>query len=233
MATPFPWLRCGAAFAGVTLSLLAAASPASACSCAGALEPDVALANADVVFEGTPRSSAWLQADLDLEGYTGARRFDFEVARYYKGQLGSSLSIFTIDQESACGRDYAEEAYIIYARYTDSGYLFDAACSNSAPTAFAGGARAALGAGVAPDPSIPNEWLDSGEASGESAAGDGAAGDGADGVSSGIQRVPLAADEGARGCASFVGSRRGASSAWVVALGGVVAVALKMRRRSR
>lgn len=219
------WQRTGAALAAAGLAALVDPSPASACSCAGPLEVEAALASADVVFEGTPRSTALLEADLGFEGYRGARRFDFEVVRYFKGQLGPSLSIFTIDQSTACGRQYSEQTYFIYARYTDTGYLMDNACSSSGPVALSSGARSTLGEGVAPDPTLLNEWSSpSGEGSAPTAPG----------VSSGVNRVPLDPDEGPRGCASLAEPRRPPSpTAWLVLLGGAALVALHRVRRSR
>jgi hypothetical protein len=188
-----------------------------------------------VVFEGTPTRGVPLQVDLGWPGYTGARRFDFEVTRYFKGQLGPSLSIFTIDQESACGRRYSTEPYFIYARYTDTGYLFDAACSNSGPVSLTYRDRAVLGAGVAPDPALPNEWSAPGD---DAVAGEEASSEENPGVSSGVNRVPLDSDEGPRGCALSAprsASGSGASNApgWLAALAGGVVLARRVRRRTR
>jgi len=229
------WLRCGAAAAVVTLSALVHARLASACSCLPPGETDAALASSDVVFEGTPSRAVLVQADLGFPGYTGARRFDFEVTRYFKGQLGPSLSIFTIDQESACGREYSPEPYFIYARYTDTGYLFDALCSNSGPTSLTYRDRAVLGAGVAPDPTVINEWS---EPSDDEASVEEEPSEESSGVSSGVNRVPLDSDEGPRGCASSVaprsasGSKASNSPAWLAVLASGVVLALRVRRRA-
>jgi len=183
------------------LSVLAPSGPARACSCAEAPEPEQAAENADVVFEGRPTQVEALQANLGFADYYGALRFRFEVARYYKGQLGPQLSVFTVDQSSACGRAYdLDEPHIIYARYTEDGLLTDFLCSRSLPLARADADRAALGAGVAPDPGVGDE-------TGVELASD-------------VGRNPVSS-EAPIGCASsLVGARSAARwPAWVALLG--------------
>jgi hypothetical protein len=216
----------GRAFAVVVLIALIAlldASPASACSCAGPSEPAVAAEGADVVFEGSPTAQELVQADLGFDGYFGAKRFRFDVARYFKGQLGPSVSLFTVDQSSACGREYSvDESHVIYARYSDSGLLTDFACSRSRPSSFADEDLAFLGAGVEPDPSFP-------EAVGESEAPASSSE-----VSSGIHRVPIAADgASAGGCASSLASPRPARPRPLASLLLVVVWLGWLRRRQR
>jgi hypothetical protein len=197
------------------------ASPAAACSCAGPAEADVALANADVVFEGAPRAMQLTEADLGIPGYLGAKRFEFEVDRYFKGQLGLRLALFTIDQGSACGRDYTlDEPHIIYARYSDSGLLTDFLCSRSHPSSLASSDLPLLGSGVAPDPAIASE---EDELDGTPEAPD---------VSSGIRHLPLDADE-SRGCGSSLAlpPATGQRSGLTVA-GGLALLAWHLRRRS-
>lgn len=173
------------------------------------------------MFEGRPTGAVALQADLGVGGYLGARRFSFEVARYFKGQLGPALSVFTVDESSACGRGYAlEEPYVVYARYTDSGLLSDFLCSRSGPSSFADEDLAILGSGIAPDPEVVDDWSVSGDpASGASVGG------------SGIERDP-AVRGGPAGCAASLRSER--SSAGRSALGalvGLVAVGCASARR--
>jgi hypothetical protein len=162
-----------------------------------------------------------LQVDLGFGGYVGAKRFRFEVTRYFKGQLGPSLPVFTVDQESACGRDYAlGESHVIYARYTDDGLLTDFACSPSAPSSAAAGALAVLGEGLAPDESYPED-LDTAPA----AANDSE-------VESGIHRVPVVTDQPARSCASLASA--GSSPLWPTLAASLGAIALAaVRRRPR
>jgi len=213
------WARVGAAVSFAALLVLAP-SPAAACSCAGPSEPDVALANADVVFEGTPRAMLLTEANLGLLDYQGAKRFDFEVVRYFKGQLGPSLAVFTIDQGSACGRHYTlDEPHIIYARYADSGLLTDFLCSRSHPSSLGSGDGAVLGSGVAPDPAIVSE---EDEVDGASEEPD---------VSSGIRHLPLDAEHESRGCASSLPPSPGHRS-WLAVAGGLALLAWRLRSRA-
>jgi hypothetical protein len=217
------WLRVAAAAALAALFVLDA-SPAAACSCAEPSEADVALANADVVFEGTPRAMRVTEADLGFPDYRGAKRFDFEVARYFKGQLGPSLALFTIDQGSACGRDYTlDEPHVVYARHSDSGLLTDFLCSRSHPSSLASSDLALLGSGVAPDPTIFSEEEDELEVTPE-----------APDVSSGIRHLPLDADHEARGCGSSLAlpPATGQRSGLAVA-GGLALLVWRLRRRAR
>lgn len=138
---------------GVSAALV---QPAAACSCAGEPEPSAALLAADVVFEGTVLGEPEaVRAQLGIDGYSGAARFRFAVARYFKGQQGSEAAIYTIDQESACGRSYASgSTYLVYGRLTPDGVLTDSLCSRTRPLANAAEDLALLGEGSAPDPSV-------------------------------------------------------------------------------
>lgn len=130
--------------------------PAAACSCAGLPAPAEALRAADVVFEGTVLGAPdAVRAQLGIEGYSGAARFRFAVARYFKGQQGSEAAIYTIDQESACGRRYAAgTTYLVYGRMLPDGVLTDSLCSRTRPLEDAEEDLALLGEGEAPDPSV-------------------------------------------------------------------------------
>jgi hypothetical protein len=217
-----PRLLCAIGVGG--LLSLAGSSRAWACSCAEPLDPALAVEGADVVFEGRATQAVALQADLGLGDYLGARRFQFEVTRYFKGQLGPQLSVFTVDQSSACGRAYGlDEPHVVYARYTESGLLSDFLCSRSRPVASAENDLELLGAGVAPDPGVADDT-----ASGVPAA------EGSD-----LERIPVAGGAPAAGCAASLslgaaapGSPRSAA-VWapVVALVGLVACRASLRRR--
>ena len=212
----------GATSVAVALLALVAARPAAACSCAAELEPDVALEGADVVFEGQPIEVKPLQVDLGFGDYLGARRFRFDVTRYFKAQLGPSVPIFTVDQRSACGREYSlGQTYVIYARYTDEGLLTDFACSRSRQLDAAEEDLTLLGAGLTPDVSYPED-LDT-----ASAATDGSAA-----TSSSIHRAPVPADAAPRGCASLApsGPARGAPGLALL-IGGLAALVAARRAR--
>jgi uncharacterized protein (TIGR03382 family) len=136
--------------------LFAGMNTAAACSCAGEPEPEDALRSADVVFEGTVLGEPEVvRAQLGLEGYEGAARFRFAVARYFKGQQGPEAAIYTIDQESACGRFYdAGATYLVYGRLQPSGALTDSLCSRTRLMASATADLALLGEGVPPEPGL-------------------------------------------------------------------------------
>lgn len=151
--------------------LAGAGGEAQACSCAGELSPGQSLSEADVVFEGTVRGEPEaVRADLGIEGYTGAVLFRFEVARYFKGQRGSEAAVYSIDQDSACGRTYAAgTTYVVYGQLTPEGLLTDSLCSRTRPIADAAEDLALLGEGAAPDPGVqPRDVIAERE---ESAAG--------------------------------------------------------------
>jgi hypothetical protein len=127
---------------------------AAACSCAGDANVESSIKSTDIVFEGRPRPDVEaVKADLGFSDYFGAKRFRFDVTRFFKGQLGATVSIFTVDQSSACGTSYSpDHTYLVYARYTDDGLLADYACSRSRLMTHAAEDLALLGAGVEPDP---------------------------------------------------------------------------------
>lgn len=220
---PRPFLGASAALAAL---LALDPSSASACSCVGLPDPATSIARADVVFEGTPRDTALLEAEVAVPGYFGARRFDFEVARYFKGQLGPDVAIFTSDQGTACGRTYPlHQSYVVYANYTDQGLLIDSSCSPSHPSSAASGDVPLLGAGVAPDPSLVSG---DGDADGEDDATDGAE---APEASSGIHRVPLDTEPEARGCAASLALPPAHEGTGLLALAALALAASALRRR--
>ena len=196
------------------LLLVAGTSRAWACSCPEAPDAELAAGRADVVFEGRATEAVAVQADLGLGDYSGARRFRFEVTRYFKGQLGPSLSVFTVDQGSACGRDYAfDEPQLVYARYAESGLLSDFLCSRSQPVAVADADLELLGSGFAPDPAVADET--------------GAAG-------SDLQRFPVAGGAPAGCAASLVSERAMATGPALGVLGMLLGLAVwraALRRR--
>lgn len=138
----------------LSAAVLGSARPSSACSCAGEAQAAEALRSADVVFEGTVlRGPEAVRAQLGIEGYTGAVRFHFGVARYFKGQRGEEALLYTVDQESACGRAYeANATYVVYGRLQPNGLLTDSLCSRTRLLSAASEDLALLGEGVAPDP---------------------------------------------------------------------------------
>jgi hypothetical protein len=181
----------GAALAALLLALVHE-SPAWACSCVGSSDTEAeiqaAVDRADVVFEGRATDVEALQAELTVTDYLGALRFRFGVTRYFKGQLGPNVDVFTIDQSSACGRAYTlGEPYVIYARYSTSGLLSDFLCSRSRPVSHASEDLERIGAGVEPDPSLVDEGVNDGDSA------------------SGIGRFPVSAESGSGCAASLTG----------------------------
>ncbi|MEY4550255.1 MAG: hypothetical protein RL685_6450 [Pseudomonadota bacterium] len=144
------------AVSGVLLGVAATAKPAAACSCAGYPEVESSLRDADVVFEGTVLALPEpVQAPLGYDRYTGAVRVRFQVARYYKGQRGSEVALYTIDQDSACGRYFDfRGTYVVYGRVLENGLLTDSSCSRTRLLSEAAEDLALLGEGAAPDPSV-------------------------------------------------------------------------------
>jgi hypothetical protein len=141
---------------GAAAGLLGGVRAAAACSCAGEPAPLDALRSADVVFEGTVLGEPEaVRAKLGIDGYEGAARFRFAVARYFKGQQGPEAAIYTIDQGTACGRFYdASTTYLVYGQLRPDGVLTDSLCSRTRTLADATEDLELLGAGEAPDPGV-------------------------------------------------------------------------------
>lgn len=143
---------------------------AAACSCPGEPEAAASVQFADVVFEGTVLSPPEaVRAELGIDGYSGTVRFRFEVARYYKGRLGSEASIYTIGQGSACGASYSVgSVYLVYARELENGTLTDSLCSRTRLLTQASQDLELLGDGVDPNPTVQPQDVVSDMASDES-----------------------------------------------------------------
>jgi hypothetical protein len=200
------------------------ASEAWACTCAGEPELASSIQRADVIFEGRLVAVEAVQAELGIEGYTGALRYQFDVSRYFKGRLGPNLPVFTIDQSSACGREYSFALdHLIYARYTDGGLLADFACSRSRPTPFSDEDLDALGAGVEPASELPELELP------EDMSGD----PDEDGEES-LPTVPIAGEAAAASCATSVApGRPGQVRMSLLALFGGAALLVLSRKHRR
>ena len=190
------------------------ASPAAACSCAEPPPPAEALAGADVVFEG--RAVAVELVEPDPSGL-GTQRWQFSVTRYFKGELGPTLTLTSPSVCCVCGRQYPLDVpFVVYARMSEQGALRDSMCSSSHALPFEPGEAAALGDGTPPDANL--------------AADD-------DPVGSGIHRVPVAAAEPAPGCAASLSSHDpsshdlSSSRSSLTALVALIATALCARRR--
>jgi hypothetical protein len=211
--------RCrvmGAAAAALTLTV--GVGDAGACSCVDEPALERSIENADVIFEGRLIAVDPVQAELGVDGYTGALRYQFDVARYFKGRLGRTLPVFTIDQSSACGRDYSFAfEHLVYARYTDAGLLADSACSRSRPSPFSDEDLDVLGVGIEPNPELAED----------------APSDPADDDES-LSNVPIAGEAAAASCATSLAPGQPAplplsSIGWV----GAAALLLMSRKHRR
>ena len=104
---------------------------ARACSCAQRLSPTQALTRADVVFEGRV-TRVPTRTDF-AKGFGGTVSYEFEVERYWKGVVESTMSLHTPSSGAACGRRFrAGERYLVYARVDgQTGNLVDTICSRT------------------------------------------------------------------------------------------------------
>ena len=122
---------------------------ARACSCLPPAPPSQALAQAAAVFEGRVTSGAEVAADPSL--FISLRRYEVEVLRVWKGELGDAAAVVTPSSSAACGRRFEiGERYLIYASRGDDGELTDYLCSRTRPSASADEDLAVLGPGTSP-----------------------------------------------------------------------------------
>ncbi len=116
---------------------------ASACSCLPPEPPKEALEKAEAVFVGRV-------LEVHEEGggnMLARRRYRFEVSRFWKGELGETITVSSAVSSAACGRSYTQdEQYLIYAS-TDAngGGLVDFLCSRTRTLASADEDLAVLG----------------------------------------------------------------------------------------
>ncbi|HFE44141.1 MAG TPA: hypothetical protein ENJ18_01425 [Nannocystis exedens] len=126
---------------------------ASACSCLPPEPPKEALEKAQAVFVGRV-------LEISEEGggdMLARRRYRFEVSRFWKGELGETITLSSAASSAACGRSYAQdEQYLIYAS-TDpnGGGLVDFLCSRTRTLASADEDLAVLGPGKVVETPLP------------------------------------------------------------------------------
>ncbi len=131
---------------------------ASACSCLPPEPPKEALEKAEAVFVGR-------LVEVSEEGggnMLARRRYQFEVSRYWKGELGKTTTLTSAVSSAACGRSYAQdEEYLIYASVdANGGGLVDFLCSRTRTLASADEDLAVLGPGeaiAAPQTTTPSD----------------------------------------------------------------------------
>jgi hypothetical protein len=152
--------------AAAALVVTAYGAEAVACSCA-VRSPEEQLVQADLVFTGTvarAASSVSESSPATLGALVGWR-YELSVDRYFKGELGQTVSI-TMD--SLCEQEYeAGQPYLVFATLAADGTLTDSLCSGTRPLrAGNSGVPEFLGVGTAPDPAVTRVLIDA-QASGE------------------------------------------------------------------
>jgi hypothetical protein len=134
--------------------------PAFACSCASG-DATARYEQSDVVFVGTVRSVSETNPTSTSQGQPVADAFyvdvDFAVDIAYKGVSEKSISIQTINQESACGFSFAtEERYLVYASQGSNG-LGTGICQGTVLASQASLPPPGASAAIAPTPSPRNK----------------------------------------------------------------------------
>lgn len=111
--------------------------------------PAVAAERADAVFEARVEA---VTADASApDSFVGLVRYDLEVLRVWKGELGPVTQLSTRASNSACGRSLTVgKVYILYASKRDDGELTDNTCSRSRLASTADEDLAVLGPGTSP-----------------------------------------------------------------------------------
>lgn len=117
---------------------------ARACSCRRPSPPEVALDEADVVFEARPFA-------MTTDGQRA--HYGFEVDRVWKGGVGPRAEISTALHSASCGRSYQiGTKYVVYATQSQNGGWQDNLCSRTRPSASAAEDLEVLGPGADPRP---------------------------------------------------------------------------------
>lgn len=138
----------------IAASLWGIPHAAEACSCLPPPPPHEALEQSAAVFEG--RAAAIAEV---ADGPLADRRYELEVLRFWKGELGDTVTITTASSSAACGRSYEiGEIYLVYAvQDPESGELRDYLCSRTRPLRGADEDLAVLGPGTTPTTPAPEE----------------------------------------------------------------------------
>jgi hypothetical protein len=120
-----------------------------ACSCSLPLPPAAAAERADAVFEARVEAVA---ADASSpDSFVGLVRYDLEVLRVWKGELGPVAQVSTRASGVACGRSLTiGKVYILYASKREDGELTDTMCSRTRLVSTADEDLAVLGPGASP-----------------------------------------------------------------------------------
>jgi hypothetical protein len=84
-------------------------------------------------------------------------RYEFEVARYWKGNAGPIVSIDADEHSSSCGYEFNPgDSYVVFARAASAptGSFTTSLCTGTTELAHASALLAVLGPGVPPIPRI-------------------------------------------------------------------------------
>ncbi len=109
--------------------------------------PSVAVERADAVFEARVEN---VYKDGGPDG-VGSLRFELEVLRQWKGELGAAVQLATRSSSAACGRNLTlGKVYLVYASKQEDGQLTDNLCSRTRLASTADEDLAVLGPGTGP-----------------------------------------------------------------------------------
>lgn len=132
----------------LVLGLWAVPHAARACSCMMLPAPAVAVERADAVFEARVES---VSAEPSGGEGVGLLRYDLEVLRVWKGELGAAAQLGSRASSAACGRSLlVGKVYLIYAARNEGGDLTDNMCSRTRLASTADEDLALLGPGSSP-----------------------------------------------------------------------------------
>jgi MYXO-CTERM domain-containing protein len=110
--------------------------------------PAVAAERADAVFEARVEAVALDAASAETFGFV---RYDLEVLRAWKGEVGPTAQLTTRNSGAACGRALTVgKVYIFYAGKREDGELIDSSCSRTRLSSTADEDLAVLGPGNSP-----------------------------------------------------------------------------------
>ncbi len=141
-----------------SLAFLLAPGHANACSCRRPPPPQQAMDEAAAVFEGRTFNTQ------DIDPYKVA--YEFEVTRFWKGDLTATVRLETRKSGASCGRSFREGVtYVVYASQTQDGLLRDSLCSRTREVEAASEDISVLGPGKTPgsepapvpDDTVPTE----------------------------------------------------------------------------
>jgi len=112
------------------------------------LAPGIAVERAEAVFEARVEH---LRVEPGRGESLGTIRYELEVLRVWKGELGAAVQLATRVSDSGCERNLAVgKVYVLYAGRGDDGELTDNRCSRTRLASTADEDLAVLGPGTTP-----------------------------------------------------------------------------------